>query len=84
MNYTTLLVLLAAGMLLLFGCAGNAGNYGSQKQQTSEVGGQVQQTTDVSGNVQGPGSDLTDSDLALLEDSDSAVEFSDLPTDNGG
>lgn len=67
------ILLLLAGMLL-FGCAGKNG-YAEQKQQASETGVAPAQSGSASG--------LSESDLALFEESDSTVEISDLPMDGG-
>lgn len=81
------IILLMAGSLLLFGCAGKYGAAAKEKQGT-ETGGKANgnSPSGQADNAQATGGSsnaLTESDLALFEDADSVPELSDLPMDDG-
>ena len=79
MNNYVLLLLLLAGTLLLFGCAGK---YAAAKEkQGSDASSSAQPGNPEA--IGGPPTTLTESDLALFEDADSVPELSDLPMDDG-
>jgi len=76
-NFAIIAFLALAGLLLLFGCAGNA----SGQQGT---GAQAPPLPSSSAQAGGSGAtQLTESDVSLIDDTTSAQAISDLPVDDG-